>query len=1245
MGCSVTAYAVAHDERQTRNQTDDAKGETEMRADRDRRAAVAHTPASRLSERRVSTPAAVGLAIATVLVFLAIGATQGFASTNPAFLSSFGPDGTSSTAFGKAAQVAVDQETHAVYVLDAEANALYRFNAAGEALDFGGAASYIAGNEISGLSLFTAIPAQNQVAVDSQSHVVYVTSPNSVRAFQEDGEPAEFAAGPGAGTSEITGFTSLGGIAVDGNGDIYASDFGPFGLSGSGVVSVYASTGAPITQFETAAPGNLAVATDGGVYVARREGTVLKFTPSEFPATGATEYTAAAQPVNPDSHSSPGLAVDPGTNDLYIIEVSATAEYRVARYDSSGKVLATFAGQGEEGELSISLGVAADGESGRVYVSDLGTGATTGSRVEIFGTPVIPVLPPTVKSTSVTNVTSDSANLEAQINPNTLTTSYHFSYGLANCAVAPGSCTASPSVDLTIGSGHEAVGVARHISGLQPGTTYHYQVVAHNSLGPTASIDQTFTTQTSSGIFSLPDGRAWELVSPADKLGGGVITPPGVGPEQAATTGDAFSYVTHSPIQDASEGNRALDVSQSLSRHGVSGWDPGEINPPHETAAPAGLASEYRVFSSDLSKATVEPLGSGPLSIETSERTPYLRENFAEPAGWKPLVTGKEGYANVPPGVNFGGEPIEQILANKGPVRFRGANPDLSHIVVASQVPLSSDAAGAPIAPDQSDSGLLYEWADGPLHLVSVLPPDEGSGVTTEGIVGSSGHLGAGSAAGAVSNDGRYVYWSTEHRTALYVRDLATSETARVDVVQTGASGGGESKPIFQGADADGTRAVFTDTQQLTENASSSGADLYECTLTHIAGELRCDLHDVTPAVNGETAQVQGLVSAVSETGKNIYFVANGALAPGAEAGNCTGSPGTAPANATCNLYVARLDGGAWNTKVVAQLSQSDSPDWGMTKNNTEYGEASSFNLVAAGSPNGRYFAFMSKRSLTGYDNRDAFSLMPDQEVFLYDSSSAELRCVSCNPTAARPAGVLDESFRASPWFTDWAALWSDSWLGATLPEPNRSGEDFASFYHPRTVLDNGRVVFNSFDSLVPADGNGSVADVYEFESLQVGNCTTLSGGTGVAAAEGGCVSLISSGNSSRESGILDASASGDDIFFATAAPLSPVESDLAYDIYDAHVCGTGWACPAAPPTLAAPCSSAGSCRPVGAQQEEAAPPSSSSFSGKGNVKAKHHKKKHHKKKHHKKKHHKKKHHKKAGKAHKGAGRKHGGEK
>src|SRR5262249_43817405 len=102
------------------------------------------------------------------------------------------------------------------------------------------------------------------------------------------------------------------------------------------------------------------------------------------------------------------------------------------------------------------------------------------------------------------------------------------------------------------------------------------------------------------------------------------------------------------------------------------------------------------------------------------------------------------------------------------------------------------------------------------------------------------------------------------------------------------------------------------------------------------------------------------------------------------------------------NLYELHFNGSAWTATFLAVLSGEDSPGWeGNAIANTAY-------LTARVSPNGRYFAFMSAARLTGYDNTDQNSGRADEEVYLYDSENASLRCVSCNPSGARPFGVLD---------------------------------------------------------------------------------------------------------------------------------------------------------------------------------------------------------------------------------------------
>ena len=58
------------------------------------------------------------------------------------------------------------------------------------------------------------------------------------------------------------------------------------------------------------------------------------------------------------------------------------------------------------------------------------------------------------------------------------------------------------------------------MSGLKAGTDYFYRVIATNSSGQSQSATQTFQTLPTPAV--LPDGRSWELVSPAEKGGGSV---------------------------------------------------------------------------------------------------------------------------------------------------------------------------------------------------------------------------------------------------------------------------------------------------------------------------------------------------------------------------------------------------------------------------------------------------------------------------------------------------------------------------------------------------------------------------------------------------------------------------------------------------------------------------------------------------------------------------------------------------
>jgi hypothetical protein len=775
---------------------------------------------------------------------------------------------------------------------------------------------------------------------------------------------------------------------------------------------------------------------------------------------------------------------------------------------------------------------------------------------------------PGLRAEASAAVTAESATLSATIDPNAAPATYYFQYGTdttygMSAPAPPGS---------SLGSGKGNLEVSQHIQGLQADTVYHYRVVVISELPggedeEFAGPDQTFTTQTRGGGLALPDGRNWEMVSPPEKLGA-LFTAIKEGIIQASANGDAIADLTRQPTEAEPQGYSNL-VSV-LSTRGSSEWSSQVIAPPHidGTNASIGEGQEYRFFSEDLSRGIVQPFGSfTPLSPEASESTAYLRTDYlngevsdrCERSCFQPLVTA----ADTPPGTQFG-EATEgkcEVLYC-GP-EFLGGTPDLSHVLLRSSAQLTQTPVPA--------EG-LYEWASGRLQLISVLPEgEEAEGGGTAAFAPSFGERNQ-AARHAISDDGSRVIWMGSNirngGLHLYLRETLKGETVQLDKPQ-GGTGTGESEPDYMMASSDGSRIFFLDAERLTTESSTSGVDLYEYDLNAPVGKRLTDLTvDRTP---GEAAGVVQ-VDAASEDGSYVYFVATGALASGARAGGF-------------NLYLRH----AGVTTVVASLSPEDISDWsGGVESTLKDLEG----LTVRTSPDGHWLAFMSSADLTGYDTQDAISGHPDEEVYLYSASSNELSCASCNPTGARPVGVEsgDGTLLVGTQGTPFAANvlpWTQYALGSTL-------------YQSRYLSDSGRLFFDSNDALVPQDVNGT-QDVYEFEPPGVGDCSASA--ATFSERSGGCVGLISSGSSAEESAFLDASETGGDVFFLTAARLLPQDFDNALDVYDAHECRTGAPCFAAPQVIPPPCSTGDSCKPAPTPQPSIfGATASATFSGAGNV-------------------------------------------
>jgi hypothetical protein len=114
---------------------------------------------------------------------------------------------------------------------------------------------------------------------------------------------------------------------------------------------------------------------------------------------------------------------------------------------------------------------------------------TTGG-VTIYGTDmtVTPPCPPTVVTTAATLVTSSGANLNGTVNPNNLSSSVSFDYGLTTSYGTNIAGVPSPV------NGSTATAVSVAITGLTPGVTYHFRVNGVNTVGTTNGSDMTFTT-------------------------------------------------------------------------------------------------------------------------------------------------------------------------------------------------------------------------------------------------------------------------------------------------------------------------------------------------------------------------------------------------------------------------------------------------------------------------------------------------------------------------------------------------------------------------------------------------------------------------------------------------------------------------------------------------------------------------------------------------------------------------------
>jgi sugar lactone lactonase YvrE len=771
----------------------------------------------------------------------------------------------------------------------------------------------------------------------------------------------------------------------------------------------------------------------------------------------------------------------------------------------------------------------------------------------------------TVENPSVTDLTASSATLNAGIDPQGPAASYRFEYGTDQTYG-----TRVPIPDGQLAEGTTAVPVSEQITGLSPGTTYHWRVVTKDVNGTFESPDHTFRFDTESQ--TLPDGREYEMVTPVHKNGAliGVLLANRIVPDVSR---DGTRVIA--PSIQCFEGAKGCVASRHAEGEPYEFARTNDGWVTHALAAPATqfASSSLLSFSADTQNTLFAFPGSAGSADKFYDRTP------------------EGSFQEIGP-IGEGGTVINNVEQHD-------VTGDAGHVLYQTVGPVwASDDT-------HKEKPSLYEYSgfgNTEPHLVAVT----GASGSHE-LISRCGAVIGGSAGeiffyGALSEDGETAYFTAQPCSAaenapapavpayeLFARYehahselISTSSSECSSAACLGAKSGPVGDAAFLGAASDGSRVLFTDTQQLTNDASEdshagdsatsqlgcrgtaggfSGCNLYlsECP-ARCAVPADRKLVDVSAGDETDVGpRVQGVV-AISQDGSHVYFVAKGVLPAAAN------SEGNKPENGQLNLYAYERDPAAssGHRAFIGTLSGADIKEW-----EQGFDEA---NVT----PDGRFLVFTSHRALTADDSRPE----GPAQVYRYDDQTGALVRISIGAQGFNDngnAGASDANASIAP-----ARIFTAATSAPRRPDPTMSNDGAYVFFESPVSLTSHAL------NDAPTGNPGELAkNIYEYHD--------------------GEVSLISDGKDASERGgveqavhLLGSDATGANVFFATYDSLVKKDTDTQLDYYDAHICSAGEPCPPeAEPAIQ--CAEEG-CHRVAGTPPSSQTPATETFTGPGNL-------------------------------------------